>query len=85
MNPDEQEKKKALKEKWEEIIATANNQDPKYSFELFEGLILEKNKQLDDFAEKLKEEFLITLSLDLCDEEERNELIDKILEEVKGQ
>ena len=31
-----------LKEQWEEIIATANNQDPNYSFNLFKGLMEEK-------------------------------------------
>ena len=32
---------KELKEKWEEIIATANNEDPEYSFQLFKDLMKE--------------------------------------------
>ncbi len=32
-----------LKEVWKEIIDTANNGDPRYSFELFKGLISVKS------------------------------------------
>lgn len=33
---------KKLMEKWNEIIGTANDGDPKYSFELFKGLMEEQ-------------------------------------------
>ncbi len=33
---------KELKEKWKEIIETSNDGDPRYSFELFKGLMAYK-------------------------------------------
>lgn len=38
---------KEIIEKWKEVIATANNEDPEYSFNLFKGLLEQERKETD--------------------------------------
>jgi len=46
-----------LKDTWKEIIETANNQDPHYSFELFEGTLENIKKELiNKFMKMIDEE-----------------------------
>ena len=49
--------KQNLKDIWKEIIDTANNQDPHYSFELFEGTLEETRQgmvKIEDVEKMIK-------------------------------